>query len=97
MGPPDRDGHVRVRSKCLNYRRVGEAVQGTAIVIRGGPGSTHEYLAPLTDLAGAGYEVVFYDQLYALEPIAADECVRHVTLTSIRREPRSIWRSFLKL
>jgi proline-specific peptidase len=63
MGLPDHDGHVRVRSKRLYYRRVGEAVRGTVIVLHGGPGSTHEYLAPITDLAGAGFEVVFYDQL----------------------------------
>ena len=63
MGLPDRDGHVRVRGKRLYYRRVGEAVRGTIIVLHGGPGSTHEYLAPITDLAGAGFEVVFYDQL----------------------------------
>jgi proline iminopeptidase len=63
MGLPDREGHVRVRSKRLYYRRVGEAVRGSVIVLHGGPGSTHEYLAPLADLAGAGFEVVFYDQL----------------------------------
>ena len=63
MGLPDRDGHIRVRNKRLYYRRIGEAVRGTVLVLHGGPGSTHEYLAPLTDLSGAGFEVVFYDQL----------------------------------
>jgi proline-specific peptidase len=33
------------------------------MVLHGGPGLTHEYLTPLADLAGVGYEVVFYDQL----------------------------------
>ena len=33
------------------------------LTLHGGPGLTHEYLTPLADLAGAGYEVVFYDQL----------------------------------
>ena len=32
-------------------------------MLHGGPGLTHEYLTPLADLTGAGYEVVFYDQL----------------------------------
>lgn len=63
MGIPDRNGHVRVRNKHLYYRRVGEPTRGTILVLHGGPGSTHEYLAPLADLAGAGYEIVFYDQL----------------------------------
>lgn len=63
MGLPDREGFARVRSQRLYYRRVGKAVRGTVIVLHGGPGSTHEYLAPLADLAGAGFEVVFYDQL----------------------------------
>lgn len=63
MGLPDTTGHVRVRGKRLFYRRVGEPNRGTILVLHGGPGSTHEYLAPLADLAGAGYEVVFYDQV----------------------------------
>ena len=33
------------------------------LLLHGGPGLTHEYLTPLADLAVAGYEVVFYDQL----------------------------------
>jgi proline iminopeptidase len=60
---PDRDGHVLIRGRRLYYRRVGEPVRGTVLVLHGGPGSTQEYLSPLADLAGAGYEVVFYDQL----------------------------------
>jgi proline-specific peptidase len=60
---PDRDGFVRIRNKRLYYRRVGEPVRGTLVVLHGGPGLTHEYLAPLADLAGAGFELVFYDQL----------------------------------
>lgn len=62
MGLPDRTGRVWVRNKRLFYRRVGEPNRGTVLVLHGGPGSTHEYLTPLGDLVGAGYEVVFYDQ-----------------------------------
>lgn len=60
---PDRNGRLRVRNKRLYYRRIGEPNRGTILVLHGGPGLTHEYLTPLADLAGAGYEVVFYDQL----------------------------------
>jgi proline-specific peptidase len=60
---PDRDGYARVRGKRLYYRRVGKPVRGTILVLHGGPGLTHEYLTPLADLAGVGYELVFYDQL----------------------------------
>lgn len=63
MGLPDQTGHIRVRNRRLYYRRIGEPNRGTLLVLHGGPGSTHEYLTPLADLAGAGYEVVFYDQL----------------------------------
>lgn len=60
---PDRNGRVRIRNYRLYYRRVGKPDRGTVVVLHGGPGSTQEYLTPLADLAGAGYQVVFYDQL----------------------------------
>lgn len=63
MSVPDRDGHVRIRGKRLYFRRIGEPVRGTVLVLHGGPGLTYEYLTPLAGLAVAGYEVVFYDQL----------------------------------
>ncbi|MCI4325675.1 MAG: proline iminopeptidase-family hydrolase [Thermoplasmata archaeon] len=63
MDLPDRDGYARVRGKRLYYRRVGKSARGTVLVLHGGPGSTHEYLTPLADLAGAGFELIFYDQL----------------------------------
>jgi proline-specific peptidase len=63
MASLDRDGYVRVRGKRLYYRRCGTGDRGTVLTLHGGPGLTHEYLTPLADLAGAGYEVVFYDQL----------------------------------
>lgn len=33
------------------------------VCLHGGPGGTHDYLSPLTDLARFGYKVVLYDQL----------------------------------
>lgn len=45
-------------------RRVGDNPRVTVLLLHGGPGATHEYLLPLEPhLVGAGFEVVFYDQL----------------------------------
>ncbi|HYA70351.1 MAG TPA: proline iminopeptidase-family hydrolase [Thermoplasmata archaeon] len=35
----------------------------TLVCAHGGPGATHDYLLPLSDLVRAGYRVVFYDAL----------------------------------
>ena len=59
----DTDGWVRVRSKRLFYRRFGLGAKKTILALHGGPGLSHDYLTPLADLVGAGYEVVLYDQL----------------------------------
>ena len=48
------------------YRIEGELGAGgpaPLVVLHGGPGATHDYLLPLTDLARDGRAVVFYDQL----------------------------------
>ncbi|MFP3992319.1 proline iminopeptidase-family hydrolase [Streptomyces sp. E11-3] len=47
------------------YRVTGDrgGNQPAVVVIHGGPGSTHDYLLPLTQLAGDGWPVVHYDQL----------------------------------
>jgi proline iminopeptidase len=45
-------------------RQVGHAPDRQVLLLHGGPGATHEYLLPLEEpLAGAGYELYFYDQL----------------------------------
>ena len=62
MGKTDREGFVSAGGHRLFYRRFGEPVRGTVLALHGGPGLTHEYLTPLADLAGAGYELVLYDQ-----------------------------------
>lgn len=36
---------------------------GTLLCVHGGPGATHDYLLPLTDLVRDGFRVVFYDAL----------------------------------
>lgn len=44
---------------------AGHSEHGPApvVVLHGGPGATHDYLLPMTDLARAGRAVIFYDQL----------------------------------
>lgn len=45
-------------------RRVGDNPRLKVLMLHGGPGATHEYLLPLEEpLAGAGFELYFYDQL----------------------------------
>ncbi|TAJ99120.1 MAG: alpha/beta fold hydrolase [Chloroflexota bacterium] len=45
-------------------QRVGENPDIKVLVLHGGPGATHEYLANLGDhLPAAGFEIYFYDQL----------------------------------
>jgi len=51
------------------YRVVGDLDPGAAgspaplVLLHGGPGATHDYLLPLTELASHGRAVIFYDQL----------------------------------
>ncbi|WP_238412055.1 proline iminopeptidase-family hydrolase [Saccharothrix deserti] len=47
------------------YRVTGDLRSGRppVVVVHGGPGSTHDYLLPLTVLAEDGWPVVHYDQL----------------------------------
>lgn len=49
------------------YRIVGDldAVGGHApvVILHGGPGATHDYLEPLTELARGGRACIFYDQV----------------------------------
>ena len=56
-----REGFVDVGPGRVWYESVGE---GPAILLlHGGPGASSDYLVPLMDLAGDGYQVVRYDQL----------------------------------
>jgi L-proline amide hydrolase len=62
---PVRQGRVRFGAYETWYRVTGELNTGVAplVVVHGGPGSTHDYLLPLTGLAVDGRAVVHYDQL----------------------------------
>lgn len=63
-GPPVREGHASVNGYRLYWKSVGEpGPNGTVVLLHGGPGGTHDYLLCFTDLARAGYRLIFYDQL----------------------------------
>ena len=62
---PEREGYVEHGGNRTWYRVVGEGSDGRQplLCLHGGPGSTHNYFAPLERLAEDGRAVVFYDQL----------------------------------
>ena len=47
----------------IYVRTFGAKNDPTLLCVHGGPGGTHDYLLPLTDLTRYGYRVVFYDAL----------------------------------
>jgi len=62
--PLVREGFAKVGGYRLYWKVVGErGPKGTVVVLHGGPGATHDYLAPFVDLVDFGYRVVFYDQV----------------------------------
>jgi L-proline amide hydrolase len=63
---PANEGLIKFRGYNVWYRVVGEREQPgrlPLVCLHGGPGATHDYLAPLEDLASARRRVVLYDQL----------------------------------
>ncbi|MBB6351438.1 proline iminopeptidase-family hydrolase [Nonomuraea muscovyensis] len=62
---PDAKGHVPFGEHRTWYRRTGEltGARPALVVLHGGPGSTHDYLVGLADLADEGWPVIHYDQL----------------------------------
>jgi proline-specific peptidase len=60
-----REGYVEHAGGRTWYRVVGEGATGRdpLVCLHGGPGSTHNYFAPLERLAEDGRAVVLYDQL----------------------------------
>jgi L-proline amide hydrolase len=62
------EGHLPFRGFRTWYRIVGDGEESGSLpllCLHGGPGFTHDYLAPLEDVARTGRRVVFYDQLGA--------------------------------
>ncbi|MFC4069028.1 proline iminopeptidase-family hydrolase [Actinoplanes subglobosus] len=62
---PSAKGTVPFGEHRTWYRISGEIRDDrpTLVVLHGGPGSTHDYLLNIADLAGQGWAVVHYDQL----------------------------------
>ena len=60
------EGFVDFRGQRTWYRSVGEASSPERLpllLLHGGPGAAHDYLAPLESLARTGRRVVLYDQI----------------------------------
>jgi L-proline amide hydrolase len=63
-----REGYADFEGSKTWYRIDGELPTGTSgpaplVVLHGGPGATHDYLLPLTELSRGGRAVVLYDQI----------------------------------
>jgi proline iminopeptidase len=65
IGRSFEDGHAKVLGYNLYYKVFGEEEKRgkTIVCLHGGPGMTHDYILPLSELADNGYRVIFYDQL----------------------------------
>ncbi|MBX8631674.1 MAG: proline iminopeptidase-family hydrolase [Thermoplasmata archaeon] len=62
------EGSVPVGKYSIYYRLFSEPgkrvpEKGTVVCLHGGPGATHDYLLPMSDLVSCGYDVLLYDQL----------------------------------
>lgn len=60
--PPTAEGHIAVPGGRVWWRRVGTGTGTPILLLHGGPGAGHDYLAPLAAL-GDRHPVIFYDQL----------------------------------
>lgn len=61
--PSTTEGEVTVLGHRLFYRSFGEPAHGTVLGLHGGPGATHDYLLPFSDLVPDGFRVVLFDLL----------------------------------
>ncbi|GAA3854103.1 proline iminopeptidase-family hydrolase [Streptomyces sedi] len=63
--PPSARGTVEFREWRTWYRITGDLDSGRPplVVVHGGPGSTHDYMLAVAELAEDGWPVVHYDQL----------------------------------
>lgn len=58
-----KEGFASILGFKIFYKQFGRPEKGEILCLHGGPGSTHDYLLPMADLAKHGYRVTFYDQL----------------------------------
>src|SRR5271170_2407004 len=63
MAREETHGFANVLGHRLFYRTFGTATRGTVLGLHGGPGASHDYLLPFTDLCEDGYRVVLFDLL----------------------------------
>lgn len=56
------DGFLNVDGLNLYFERFGKGNKYKMLALHGGPGSTHDYLLPLADLAERDFDIVFFDQ-----------------------------------
>ena len=66
LASPVHEGTFAFRGFDIWYRIVGERERDgrvPLVLLHGGPGSTHQYLESLADLASSGRRVIFYDQI----------------------------------
>ncbi len=62
-GVKRKEGFVEINGLKLFYEEfIPQSVKTTLLTLHGGPGASHDYLLPLSDLAQFGIRVVFYDQ-----------------------------------
>ena len=54
---------IKINDRILNSEAFGHPDSALVINIHGGPGADYRYMLQVKDLAGAGYRVVFYDQV----------------------------------
>ncbi len=58
------EGRTTATGFPIYYRICGDPTERpTVLCLHGGPGATHDYLQPLSDLTRQGYRVAFMDQL----------------------------------
>lgn len=57
------EGFAEVLGYRLFYRSFGRPTRGTVLGLHGGPGASHDYLLPFSDLTADGYRVVLFDLL----------------------------------
>jgi proline iminopeptidase len=58
-----KEGYVMINDLRIFYKVfTPEKVIARIICLHGGPGMSHDYVLPLSDLSEYGYEVIFYDQ-----------------------------------
>jgi proline iminopeptidase len=63
-GAPRNEGYVSVLGHRLYFEAFGDPSSKEKILcLHGGPGSPHNYMLSMADLAKSGYYVIFYDQL----------------------------------